>query len=42
MDCVGAVGRDDLRKTVNQKLLELLSMFGTAPSGYGTTDFGAR
>jgi hypothetical protein len=30
MDYVGALGRDDLRKTVNEKLLELLSMFGIA------------
>jgi t-SNARE complex subunit (syntaxin) len=42
MDCVGEVGRDALRKRVNAKLLELLSMFGTAQSGYRTTDLGAR
>lgn len=42
MNGIGTVGRDALRKAVNAKLLELLSMFGTAQSGYRTTDLGAR
>jgi hypothetical protein len=35
-DCRGTVRRDAIRKTVNTKLLELLSKFSTELSGYGT------
>jgi len=34
MECSGTMHRDTLRKTVNVKLLELLSMFDTKPSVY--------
>ena len=35
-DCRGTVRRDAIRKTVNVKLLELLSKFSTELSGYRT------